>query len=243
MKILTLAQITLSSFLWAFAVSEVNNPCYGKDGIAGVCVSETNCKNSGGISISGACPNDPANIKCCTKPSCPNGAQGNCRWVSDCAGSTVSNKCPGPAQFKCCSSNARGWGGYSTPKIPPVGACKQVAVTGAKKIVAGFPGRIREVQCIGDCPCTSTPKSDHCCGKATDIMCSDRVTYGTISGRDIAEWVMNHSQELNLKYVIYGQKIWNPSMDKRIPWTQWRNMDNSGDITVNHWDHVHVSYK
>jgi hypothetical protein len=79
--------------------------------------------------------------------------------------------CPGPAAFKCCNSSAQGFGGYPAPRIPIVGACKKVAVDGAKKIVAKFPGHVREIGCKRGCPCT--PDNDHCCGKATDMMCSD----------------------------------------------------------------------
>jgi hypothetical protein len=137
----------------------------------GVCLTTGECSASGGTTITGACPADPSNVKCCSKPSCNNGASGNCRWTSDCAGSSASNLCPGPGGFKCCSSSATGFGGYAAPAIPAVGACKQVAVDGARKIVAAFPGRVRQVFCTRDCVCPGT--SDHCCGKATDMMCSD----------------------------------------------------------------------
>jgi hypothetical protein len=58
-----------------------------------------------------------------------------------------------------------------------------------------------------------------------------------MSGREIAEWVMNHREELNLKYVIWGQKIWNPSQDSVGNWTtaSWRSMEDRGDVTSNHW--------
>lgn len=136
---------------------------------SGVCVTTSTCSANGGTTIDGACPADAANVKCCTKSPC--GSGGNCRWTSDCAGTSASNQCPGPGAFMCCSSSASGFGGYAAPLIPSVGACKQVAVDGAKKIVAAFPGRVREVFCIRDCACPGT--SDHCCGKATDMMCSD----------------------------------------------------------------------
>lgn len=55
-----------------------------------------------------------------------------------------------------------------------------------------------------------------------------------MSGREIAEWVMNNRASLNLKYVIWGQRIWNPS-DGVKPWTSWRTMEDRGDITQNHW--------
>jgi hypothetical protein len=156
----------------ATAVSAaVNDPCYGPNGIAGVCMDTTQCSNGGGASIAGACPRDASNIRCCSKTSCPNTASGNCRWRSDCAGSTVTGQCPGPVQFQCCSSNALGWGGYSRPTVPAVGACRQVAVTGANRVIDQWPGRIRQIFCIRDCSCGSG--SDHCCGKAIDYMLSD----------------------------------------------------------------------
>ncbi|KAK3315730.1 hypothetical protein B0H66DRAFT_270187 [Apodospora peruviana] len=220
------------------ALATLNEPCYGSGGAAGVCVTSATCSDNGGVTISGACPWDSGDIKCCTKASCNSG--GNCRWTSDCAGTSASNFCPGPSGFKCCSSSATGFGGYSTPAYPAVGACKQVAVDGAKTIVAAWPGRVRQIYCTRDCACPGD--SDHCCGKATDMMCSDAGGTPTVSGRQIAEWVMNNRATLNLKYVIWGQKIWNPSVDSVMAWTSWRTMEDRGDITQNHWDHVHVSY-
>ncbi|OLN87589.1 putative secreted protein [Colletotrichum chlorophyti] len=220
------------------AFAALNEPCYGSGGRAGVCVTTSTCSSNGGTTIDNACPADPANVKCCTKPSC--GSGGNCRWASDCGGSTVANQCPGPAAFKCCSSSATGFGGYAAPSIPPVGGCKQVAVNGAKKIVAAFPGRVREVFCTRNCACPGD--SDHCCGKATDMMCSDAGGAPTASGKDIAEWVMRNRGSLNLKYVIWGQRIWTTSRDPETSWQNWRKMEDRNGITANHWDHVHVSY-
>ncbi|KAH6989189.1 hypothetical protein BKA56DRAFT_629078 [Ilyonectria sp. MPI-CAGE-AT-0026] len=225
------------------AQAAVNEPCYGKSGFAGVCVTTSACSKAGGTTISGACPKDPANVKCCSKPKCGSGGAGNCRWTSDCAGSKASNQCPGPGQMKCCSSAARGFGGYKAPKIPAVGACKRNAVTGAKKIVAAFPGRVREIGCVRDCTCGASGSSDHCCGRATDMMISDHGGDATLSGREIAEWVMNNRKALDVKYVIWGQRIWTYSVDKKTKaWASWRSMEDRGSLTANHWDHVHVSY-
>jgi hypothetical protein len=127
---------------------------------------------SGGTSITGACPSDPS-VKCCTKPTCASPPSGNCRWFSDCASSSTPNLCPGPSVFKCCSSNSTGFGGYSEPDFPSVGACKQAAVDVAKTVVAAWKGRVRGVFCTRDCVCGAPSGSDHCCGKATDLMCSD----------------------------------------------------------------------
>ncbi|KAI9856453.1 MAG: hypothetical protein M1813_009109 [Trichoglossum hirsutum] len=140
----------------------------------------------------------------------------------------------------CCLSSSNGFGGYATPSFPSIGACKKVAVDGAKKIVAAFPGRVRQIFCIRDC--TYPRSSDHYCGMATDMMCSDGGGMATMSGQEIAEWVMNNRASLNLKYVIRGQRIWSPSQDSVGPWTSWRPMGDRHSITDNHWDNVHVSY-
>ncbi|KAL2138128.1 hypothetical protein VTI28DRAFT_7402 [Corynascus sepedonium] len=221
-------------------LAAVNEPCIGSGGRAGVCLSTSNCASAGGVTTTGACPADAADIMCCTKASCENTSAGNCRWQSDCGGTSVSGQCPGPAQMKCCSSTATGFGGYDAPAFPAVGACQAVAVDGAKKVVAAWPGRVRQIYCTRDCDCPGT--SDHCCGKAIDFMCSDAGGVPTMSGREIAEWAMNNRDTLNLKYVIWGQRIWNPSVDGVKGWTSWRAMEDRGDVTQNHWDHVHVSF-
>jgi len=46
---------------------------------------------------------------------------------------------------------------------------------------------------------------------------------------------MDNAESLNLLYVIWGQRIWDPSKDKPNPWQQWRTMNNRGSITENHW--------
>lgn len=51
----------------------------------------------------------------------------------------------------------------------------------------------------------------------------------------MAEWVMNNGDSINLKYVIWGQKIWSPTQDSAGPWSGWRTMEDRGDITQNHW--------
>lgn len=148
--------------------SALNGQCTGKGSAPGVCIATKKCSSAGGTYITGACPGLPNDIKCCTKPSC--GSGGNCRWTSQCSGTTVSNLCPGPVGFKCCEPSTSPAGHYPTPAFPAVGACKKKAVDGAKKIVAGNPGQVRQIYCTRDCACPGS--SDHCCGMATDMMCS-----------------------------------------------------------------------
>jgi len=301
MRLLLLA-LSLAASSSSPALAALNEPCYGPNGLSGVCVSTSACSKAGGTTIPGACPADAASVRCCSKPKCGDASfpGGNCRWQSDCAGATSPRAfCPGPAQFKCCASPAGGFGGYpAAPKIPAVGACKKNAVEGARKIVAAFPGRVREVFCTRDCKCPGT--SDHCCGLATDMMCADgggvslhplalfcltlpcctclclpytnefsppahlllltlllvcktkgqqyRTEYAnsvpcpppeqvaTLSGKEIAEWVMKNRAALKLKYVIWGQKIWSPTTDgAEKSWDKWRTMEDRGDLTQNHW--------
>ncbi|KAL8915811.1 MAG: hypothetical protein Q9208_008832 [Pyrenodesmia sp. 3 TL-2023] len=204
--VLLIPNIVNANVLQPVKRAVVDGPCTGAGGAPGVCIATTSCTADGGTHILNACPGTPDNIRCCTKTSC--GSGGNCRFASSCSGSTLSGLCPGPADFKCCvPGTSPAPGGYPTPSIPPVGACKANAVNGAKKVVAGNPGKVR-----------------------------------TESGRPIAEWVMNNRGTLNLKYVIWGQKIWSPSRDAVGPWSGWRGMEDRGSITANHWDHVHVSF-
>ena len=153
--------------------------------ISGVCISTSACSASGGTSVAGGCPGDPANVRCCTKPSCGKAAvdfnalneeqmpisaatAGNCRWQNDCAGKSEAGLCPGPSRFRCCDSASNGWGGYSKP-IEHYGGCQKVAIDGAKAAIKAWPGRVREVFCKRTC----RDSSDHCDGKATDLMISD----------------------------------------------------------------------
>lgn len=55
-----------------------------------------------------------------------------------------------------------------------------------------------------------------------------------MSGKEIAEWVMNNRSALGLKYVIWGQKIWTPG-NVVTSWTNWKIMENRNSITENHW--------
>jgi len=99
---------TLASFPNIHERSTINGECTGKGGAPGVCIHTAACSDAGGSYISDACPDTPDDVKCCTKTSC--GSGGNCRWTSQCSGSTVSNLCPGPTDFKCCLSGGSSGG-------------------------------------------------------------------------------------------------------------------------------------
>ncbi|KAI1911961.1 hypothetical protein LOZ66_004446 [Ophidiomyces ophidiicola] len=131
---------------------------------------------------------------------------------------------------------------FPPPQYPEVGLCKQMAADGAKLAVQFNTGKIREIGCYRNCTCPGT--SDHCCGLAVDLMCTtglnvrDRDDYG----RAIGEWAVKYRFALNLKYVIWGRKIWNPTLDPPSGWEDWRLMEDRGSDTQNHWDHVHISF-
>ena len=174
---LQLASI-LSIVLFCLSVARAYNferratdsPCTGSGDAPGVCIATGSCTSRGGTYISGACPKDPADIKCCTKTSCGHG--GNCRWTSQCSsGNTLPDLCPGQAGFKCCLPPSGDGGTFPPPKYVTVRRCKQRSMNGAEKIVAGNPGKVRQIICIRNCPCRPS-NSDHCCGLATDLMCT-----------------------------------------------------------------------
>ncbi len=80
---------------------------------------------------------------------------------------------------------------------------------------------------------------DHGLGRACDFMISS----GSPSaaevnlGYSIANWATANAAETGIRYVIYRQHIWNIERNKE----GWRQMENRGGLTANHYDHVHIS--
>jgi len=72
-------------------------------------------------------------------------------------------------------------------------------------------------------------KSDHPRGYALDFMCSRK------QGDRITAYLLDHFDELGLKYIIWRKRINHGS--------GWRAMEDRGGTTANHYDHVHVSVK
>ena len=81
-----------------------NGPCTGRSGI---CIDSGTCSTLGGTVYSGKCPSDPNSIKCCDNIPCrsDDGKSGKCVFSSQCSGTSVSGKCPGGNDFKCCLSS------------------------------------------------------------------------------------------------------------------------------------------
>ena len=90
--------ILLSLISSTFA--SLNGKCSNRNGI---CIKTNTCSNYGGQSFSGKCPSDPNDIRCCDNIPCSaNGKTGKCLFSNQCSGETVSGKCPGGNDFKCC---------------------------------------------------------------------------------------------------------------------------------------------
>ncbi|EAU80873.1 lysozyme [Coprinopsis cinerea okayama7 len=92
----------LSTIVFALTVSvqgAINDPC-SVNGTPGICITTTACANAGGTNAVGFCPNDPANVRCCTKKCSTNGT---CRFTNTCSsGNVLVGLCPGPSNFRCC---------------------------------------------------------------------------------------------------------------------------------------------
>ncbi|PWW74098.1 hypothetical protein C7212DRAFT_283294 [Tuber magnatum] len=183
MKFLAIASLLLLS---ATAHAAVNDRC-STSGTPGVCISTANCASGGGKSTAGFCPNDPDDIRCCTKTTCD--------------------------------------GGDGIPTIP-TNKCQSHVVTNGYIILNQFPHKIHTVWCYANKP------GDHGTGTALDLMVGNRNPIG----QTIAEWTMENHGRLKVKYIIWGQRIWNVEVEGTPrPWAQWRRMDDRGDDTANHW--------
>lgn len=76
------------------------------------------------------------------------------------------------------------------------------------------------------------PHGEHIDGKALDFMTDDKEL-----GDAIAAFVQKHAAALNVYDVIWYQRIWTPVRADE----GWRPMEDRGDPTANHYDHVHVA--
>lgn len=77
-------------------------------------------------------------------------------------------------------------------------------------------------------------ESDHPLGLALDFMTSTDMA----KGQSLADYVKSNASAYGVKYVIWNQKIW--SVERNAE--GWRSMEDRGDATANHKDHVHVSF-
>ncbi|RNL84651.1 hypothetical protein EFW17_11905 [Halostreptopolyspora alba] len=89
--------------------------------------------------------------------------------------------------------------------------------------------------------CVRQSSDDHGVGKACDFMMSSNGASPSAEnqqlGQQIANYAQNNADRLGVKYIIWEQRIW----DSRNPGAGWKQMEDRGSITQNHYDHVHVS--
>lgn len=89
-------------------------------------------------------------------------------------------------------------------------------------------------------------KSDHPRGRALDIMITN-YKKTTADGDALAAFIQKNQKPLNIKYIIWNARIWNPGRDKPdLPLNQWRSYTHpsgGGGDTLLHKDHIHVSVK
>lgn len=102
-------------------------------------------------------------------------------------------------------------------------------VRNAAEAIGGWYG-ISTVYGVG----SRSNTSDHPIGLALDFMISDK-TRGTL----LANFVRAHAAEFGVTYVIWRQHIWSRARNGE----GWRLMEDRGDPTANHYDHVHVSFQ
>lgn len=75
---------------------------------------------------------------------------------------------------------------------------------------------------------------DHSAGLALDVMVGGNKALGD----RVARWSQANASALNIKYVIWYQRIWFPGKSAN----EWRAMGDRGGATANHIDHVHLSF-
>ncbi|MEY9213176.1 hypothetical protein NI17_002065 [Thermobifida halotolerans] len=81
---------------------------------------------------------------------------------------------------------------------------------------------------------------EHPKGRACDFMVNANGQMPTpeqqAHGQAIADWAVEHAEDLGIMYVIWRQEIWDIRRN-----SGWRPMADRGSITENHYDHVHIS--
>lgn len=146
------------------------------------------------------------------------------------------------------SSDNSGSSGSSAPKESSAGAPKGIVGNAAKlygvirdqwgfKSIGGYANR----NIAG-----TNSKSDHATGHALDVMTAINGDYKSEAavkrGWQLAKWAQENAEHLGIKYVIYYDKIWSASKAAQ----GWRDYGhpgvNSGGDTVQHRDHVHLSF-
>ncbi|MFD0904480.1 coiled-coil domain-containing protein [Actinomadura sediminis] len=125
--------------------------------------------------------------------------------------------------------------GASGTKSPVTGNSMTARMRTVLQEVDGKFGPFPTIGCLrpGD-------PQDHGSGRACDFMESTggRMPSASASahGDKVAQYLIDNASRLGIKYIIWKQRIW----DSRSS-GGWRQMEDRGSVTQNHYDHVHVS--
>ena len=106
----------------------------------------------------------------------------------------------------------------------------------ALKVIRNVHARYPEVETYGGL--RPGDRLDHGTGTAIDIMLVPHTDPAWVAlGDEINAWLQNNAEDLGIKYLIWKQRIWHPGS----PPDKWDMMEERGDPTKNHYDHIHVS--
>ncbi|WP_017590481.1 coiled-coil domain-containing protein [Nocardiopsis ganjiahuensis] len=87
--------------------------------------------------------------------------------------------------------------------------------------------------------CWRPSADDHGSGNACDFMMSANGAAPSAEnkalGQQISDYGIANADRLGIKYIIWEQQIWQSTS------RQWTWMNDRGDLTQNHYDHVHIS--
>jgi hypothetical protein len=121
------------------------------------------------------------------------------------------------------------------------------------RTVAAFgppgPGApIRSATCWGER--SGNPSSDHPRGRACDFFPTRPGTFPEGAERDagwaVAQWLRDHADELDVRYVIWQGRIWSRGRGDVDGWGRpysGGGVYDAADATGGHFDHVHVSVR
>ena len=110
------------------------------------------------------------------------------------------------------------------------GPVKPVTQAAANAVVSAVPGA-GDIT-LGGTRASAVDMNGHPAGLALDFM----VMSDNALGDAIAQYHVDHWDELGVDYVIWEQRI------LTSPDGAWKAMEDRGGVTANHFDHVHVNY-
>jgi hypothetical protein len=147
---------------------------------------------------------------------------GRGRWISNKYLSTEKPK-------TSTTSGSSSGGGISAAPCPGDSAVESGLTQDAIRVHRALCARYPQISSFGG---RRSSDGFHGTGQAVDVMISNSTV-----GWDIARWTRANASKLGVSEVIYYQKIWTVQRSSE----GWRQMEDRGSATANHYDHVHVS--